>query len=328
MCRIGVMAFVLMISHMANHEENRSGSILGLKKITFTLNTFIFLSEIKNTVKLLRFSFSVFLLPVSLFSFFYIHPQPGYQLLLVLIIWHLLVFPSSNGYNSYHDKDEGPIGGLRMPPKVTKQLLRVCNGMDALALLLSFAVNLYFVFFVGIYILASRLYSNRGVRLKKLPVTGFLIVFFFQGAWIFCANILALSSPELLLLEPVILSALAVSCMIGTVYPITQIYQHEADGRDGVTTLSMLLGTKGTFIFSALLYALVNILVYFAFSALHRPGDFFLFSLVMLPSALFFFTWALRSFKDAAHVNFKNTMIMLVLSSMLNNLYFFILLFK
>ncbi len=279
-----------------------------------------------NTIKLLRFPFSIFLLPVSLFAFFYIHPKLDFDLFLVLFIWHVLVFPASNGYNSYNDRDEGPIGGLAAPPKPTKTLLNLCNVMDGMAIVLSFMINFNFAFFVAVYIIFSRLYSWRLVRLKKFPVIGFLVVFVFQGAWIFCADILALSSYQLLCYPRVIFSAIAASFFIGTIYPITQIYQHEADRKDGVQTLSMLLGLRGTFIFSAISFSLATLLVYLSF--VDTLNVFFMFNLVMLPATLFFLIWALRSFKNSTHVNFKNAMIMLVLSSFLNNLFFIILLLK
>jgi len=248
------------------------------------------------------------------------------QLLLVIAIWHLLVFPASNGYNSFNDEDDGPIGGLANPPKPTRTLLLVANFMDGLAVLLSFFVNLYFVFFVLLYVIASRLYSNKSVRLKKYPVLGFLIVFVFQGAWIFCANIFAVSKTDLLYDTPVILSAIACSFLIGTIYPITQIYQHQADERDGVKTLSMALGLKGTFIFCIAMFGMASLFMFQAFARQQNLNNFWLFNLVMLPSTVFFLTWTFRSFKDTVHVNFRNTMIMLVLSSMLNNIYFFVLL--
>lgn len=282
----------------------------------------------KDTIKLLRFPYSIFLLPISLFSFFYIHPAISYPLFLVIIIWHLLVFPSSNGYNSYNDKDEGPIGALASPPKPTRLLLQVANGMDGAAIALAALFSGYFALFVAGYIVASRLYSNRKIRLKKLPVIGFLIVFIFQGAWVFCANVYALSSPGLFANPSVIFSAVASSFFIATVYPLTQIYQHEADARDGVKTLSMILGIKGTFIFSALMFAIANLFIYLAFHTGQTIHNFWLFTIVMLPSTAYFLFWTLRSFKNVAQVNFKNTMVMLVLSSSLNNLFFIILLLK
>ena len=284
--------------------------------------------KIKNTIKLLRFPFSIFLLPISLFSFYYIHPEINFQLFLVLIIWHVLVFPSSNGYNSYHDQDDGPIGGLTSPPKPTKLLLHVSNCMDGAAILLSLLVNYYFAIFVAVYIIASRLYSNRMIRLKKFPIAGFLVVFFFQGAWVFCANIFALSSSALFLDRSVVFSAIASSFFIGTVYPLTQIYQHETDSKDGVRTLSMMLGKMGTFIFSALMFSMVTLFIYFSFHGDSAINNFWLFNIIMLPSTVYFLIWAIRSFKNAAHINFKNTMTMLVLSSLLNNVFFLILLIK
>jgi 1,4-dihydroxy-2-naphthoate octaprenyltransferase len=286
------------------------------------------MSEITNSIKLLRFPFSIFLLPVTLFSFFYIQPISNYQFFLILAIWHILVFPSSNGYNSYHDQDEGPIGGLAAPPKSTKLLLYLSNLMDGTAILLSFLMNNYFVFFVTVYIIASRLYSNRNIRFKKFPIIGFLVVFIFQGAWIFCANIFALSSGDLFSNSSVLFSAIASSFFIATIYPLTQIYQHEADRKDGVKTLSMLLGIKGTFIFSMFMFSIATFFVYLSFNNNDGINNFWLFNIVMLPSTVYFLFWATKSFKNAVHVNFKNTMVMLVLSSLLNNCFFFILLFK
>lgn len=152
------------------------------------------MNNLINTVKLLRFPFSFFLLPVSLFSFYYIHPEFNSSLVFVIIIWHILVFPASNGYNSYNDNDEGPIGGLAAPPKPTKLLLYVANCMDLSAIVLSLLIHVPFALFVTLYIVFSRLYSYRKIRLKQYAIGGFLVVFIFQGAWIFCANIVALSS--------------------------------------------------------------------------------------------------------------------------------------
>jgi 1,4-dihydroxy-2-naphthoate octaprenyltransferase len=286
------------------------------------------MGEIKSTIKLLRFPFSIFLLPVSLFSFFYIQPVGNYQLFLLLAIWHVLVFPSSNGYNSYNDQDEGPIGGLAAPPKSTKLLLNFSNLMDGTAIVLSFLINNYFAFFVAVYIIASRLYSNRNIRFKKFPIIGFLVVFIFQGAWIFCANIFALSSGDLFSNPSVIFSAIATSFFIATIYPLTQIYQHEADQKDGVHTLSMLLGIKGTFFFSMSMFSIATCFIYLSFRDNHAINNFWLFNVVMLPSTIYFLFWMLKSFRNTTHVNFKNTMIMLVLSSLLNNIFFLILLFK
>jgi 1,4-dihydroxy-2-naphthoate octaprenyltransferase len=282
--------------------------------------------QILDTIKLLRLPYSIFLLPISLFSFYYIHPALDYRLALVVLIWHLLVFPSSNAYNSYHDRDEGPIGALAAPPKPTRMLLQVANVMDIAAVLLSFLLDFYFAAFVAVFIITSRLYSNRKIRFKRLPVTAFLIVCLCQGAGIFCANIFGLASPALFANPSVVYAAIACSLFIATLYPLTQIYQHEADSRDGVKTISILFGKRGTFIFSGVMFALAALFVFLAFSRENAVGNFWLFNVVMLPAAIYFVTWAVRSFRNPTQVNFRNTMIMLVMSSVLNNVFFVVLL--
>jgi hypothetical protein len=52
---------------------------------------------------------------------------------------------------------------------------------------------------------------------------------------------------------------------IGSVYPLTQIYQHEADKRDGVTSISYKLGYNGTFVFSGILFSIATVLLYYLF---------------------------------------------------------------
>lgn len=281
-----------------------------------------------NTIQLLRFPFSLFLLPISLFSFYYIQPQPDLKFWLVIFIWHILVFPSSNGYNSFNDEDDGPIGGLKSPPKPTRSLLIVSNILDLTAVVLAMMINPAFCGFVLIYIIASRLYSNRNIRLKKYPIKGFLIVFILQGAWIFIANFFAFDSSYMIAEPQVVYSAIAASFFIGTVYPLTQIYQHESDEKDGVKTLSMVLGKRGTFVFSAIMFFLSTVFVYLTFNNDTSMENFILFNLIMMPATIYFLIWAFRSFRENRHVNFKNTMTMLVLSSVLNNVFFIILLIK
>ena len=33
----------------------------------------------------------------------------------LFLVFHFLLYPASNGFNSYFDRDEGPIGGSRDP---------------------------------------------------------------------------------------------------------------------------------------------------------------------------------------------------------------------
>src|SRR6478736_4394954 len=87
----------------------------------------------RSTIQLLRFHFSFFLLPVYLFALGQVPKINCTNAILVFVILHILVYPSSNGYNSYMDRDESPIGGLAAPLQPTTQLLYVSIIMDSIA---------------------------------------------------------------------------------------------------------------------------------------------------------------------------------------------------
>ena len=85
-----------------------------------------------STFQLLRFHFSFFLMPVYWFAMSQLlHPDMR-RAMLVFFIIHFLLYPSSNGYNSYMDRDEESIGGLKTPLAPTRQLYYVTLTMDLL----------------------------------------------------------------------------------------------------------------------------------------------------------------------------------------------------
>jgi 1,4-dihydroxy-2-naphthoate octaprenyltransferase len=140
----------------------------------------------RSTLQLLRFHFSFFLLPVYLFALSQAPRIDTWNAVLVFIILHLLVYPSSNGYNSYMDRDETPIGGLETPLQPTRQLFLVSVIMDAAAVLLSFLISVSFALGIMLYILASRAYSYRGIRLKNIRLLVSLPYSFSREPWFFC----------------------------------------------------------------------------------------------------------------------------------------------
>src|SRR5437762_14344009 len=115
-------------------------------------------------------------MPVYWFALSQVNNINWSDAILIFIILHLLVYPASNGYNCYMDRDTGSIGGLKNPLQPTKQLFYVTVVMDALAVALSFYITWLFAVGIFLYILASRAYSYRGIRLKKYAITGYLTV--------------------------------------------------------------------------------------------------------------------------------------------------------
>lgn len=279
---------------------------------------------LRSTLQLLRFHFSFFLMPVYWFALSQVNSINWYNAILVFIILHLLVYPASNGYNSYMDRDTSPIGGLEKPMQPTEQLLYVTVIMDAVAIALSFLITWVFVIGIFFYILASRAYSYRKIRLKKFPVIGYLTVIIFQGAVTFFL-VYHGSNREHTIHVPVI-AMVASSLLIGGFYPLTQIYQHADDIKDGVTTISYKLGYTGTFIFTGIIYALAFCMLGLQFFVNLEWIRFFILQTFMLPVLVYFFIWFRKVAKNKKEANFKNTMRMNLLASVCTNLGFITLL--
>jgi len=272
---------------------------------------------------LLRFHFSLFLLPVYLFAISQLEKIDWLDAVIVFFILHVLVYPSSNGYNSYMDRDETPIGGLSKPLQPTKQLFYVTIVMDTIAVGLSLIISIYFAAGVLLYILASRAYSYRGIRLKKYPLTGYLIVIIFQGALTFLLSYHGSSVDKTLAIP--FWPAVASSLLIGGYYPLTQIYQHEEDLKDGVVTISYKLGKKGTFVFCGIVFALATAAMFFTFDERGQLQLFFIFAVCMFPMIFFFMQWMVRTWKDQTKADFKNSLRMNLLASGCTTICFLIL---
>lgn len=280
--------------------------------------------KIISTLQLLRFHFSFFLMPVYFFALSQVKIINWRDAMLAFLILHLMVYPASNGYNSYMDRDTSPIGGLKNPMEPTPQLFFVTVVLDSLAIVLSFLISPVFAIGIFLYILASRLYSFRGVRLKKYPVTGYLTVIIFQGAITFLLVYHASDANHTVHIP--VLAMIASSLLIGGFYPLTQIYQHEEDYKDGVITISYLLGYKGTFIFTGIIYAFAFITLGWYFYLKSELFNFFILQIFMLPILIYFFIWFAKVLKNDEQANFKNTMQMNILASVFSNLGFITLL--
>jgi 4-hydroxybenzoate polyprenyltransferase len=280
----------------------------------------------KDTIRLLRIPFSFFLMPVFLLALSQAEgfiPAAAFSVFLIL---HLLVYPASNGYNSYVDRDTTSVGGLEVPPLPGPSLFRVTLMLDLLAVMISLLlVSSYFSVCVLFYILASRAYSSRSIRLKRYPLCSFFTVTFFQGAFTYQMAYSGITGTVLPPSAGTLFVLLAVSFHIAGAYPLTQVYQHEADRNDNVTTISMKLGVAGTFIFSAIMFTLSNLFYWLYFSERQDTGSFLLLLFFNMPVVFWFIVWFRRSMRDPGAVNYRNTMRMNLTGSLCGNACFLLL---
>lgn len=279
---------------------------------------------LKSTITLLRIPFSFFLMPVYFFALSQVQDINYGKALLVFVIIHFLMYPASNGYNSYMDQDDESIGMLEKPPKPTRQLFWLTAALDFVAVAASFLVNALFATCIIANILASRAYSYRGIRLKKYPVTGFLTVILFQGA----VTYLMVYAGSSAALNEIPWKGMVISSLLfGGFYPLTQIYQHQQDLRDGVITISYKLGIMGTFLFSGIMYALAEIAMYLFFREQGRIYQFWWMQLFLLPVVVYFFYWWKKVAEDRKNASFHFSFRMNLIASTATNAGFLLLYF-
>jgi 4-hydroxybenzoate polyprenyltransferase len=273
----------------------------------------------------LRIPFSFFLMPVYLFA---LAISPNFtegRLLWSFVIIHLLLYPASNAYNSYFDKDEGSIGGLKNPPPVNKGLYYASLLFDLLAVVFGFIkISSLFAIMLLIYGLVSKAYSHPSVRLKKYAIGGWLVIGVFQGFFTFLMCYVGINNFDLenAMQAKVLIPALLTSVMLWGNYPMTQVYQHKEDEKHGDKTMSRLLGIRGTFIFVQVIFGLsaIGFVAYFVKFYSIELGYYFL--LALAPVVIFFMYWFYLVWKDEKKANFSFTMWLNFISSLCLNGFF------
>jgi 1,4-dihydroxy-2-naphthoate octaprenyltransferase len=266
----------------------------------------------------LRIPFSFFLMPVYLFALA-ISPNFGEsRLIWSFIIIHLFLYPASNAYNSYFDKDEKSIGGLKNPPPVNRGLYFTSIGFDLLAIVLGYIkINTLFAIMLLIYGLVSKGYSHPSTRLKKYPIAGWLTIGIFQGFFTFLMCYVGINGFDLsnLAQAKVLVPALLTSIMLWGNYPMTQVYQHEEDTKHGDRTISLMLGIRGTFIFVQILFAVATVCFVLYFNQFHSMNVAYVFLGALAPVVGFFMYWFYLVWNDANQANFSYTMWLNFISS-------------
>ncbi|WP_421874178.1 UbiA family prenyltransferase [Marinoscillum sp.] len=276
----------------------------------------------KSTIVHLRFPFSFFLLPVFLFAAACLPETDWLKLALIFVLLHFFLYPASNGYNSYYDKDEGSIGGVKVPPKVTKELYYVSWVMDVIAIVIGLVLSWQFAAMMLVYGLVSKAYSHPSIRLKKRPIIGWLTAGVFQGYFTFMMVCVGMGYQSLLFSPMLQWAGLLSTLLLFGSYPMTQVYQHEEDARRGDITLSLILGVLDTFHFTAVCFSISMALFYWFFTTYFSFTMALLFLVSLSPVLIYFGYWYLQVRRSQEQANFENTMRLNLVSSACLNAFF------
>ena len=255
--------------------------------------------------QILRFPFSLFLMPIFLWALAYVNAPFSWRTLSVFLIFHALVYPASNGYNSLIDQDTEPIGGIAQPPPPPAILGPVTLAMDLLAILWAWSLEPYFGLLIAFLIIMSRLYSAPWPRLKQYPWLSFVMVALLQGAFTFLSALYGMGVSLHILLQPRVLwSAALCTTLVGSAYPLSQIFQHSEDAQRGDMTLSRWLGYHKTFLCAEALLGCTVL----GMATTQPPLLLWLFGGSMLPAGLYLAYWHQQVRQNEKAASFKHSL--------------------
>jgi 1,4-dihydroxy-2-naphthoate octaprenyltransferase len=202
----------------------------------------------------------VLLSPLFIWGFLLGGGAPSIRAGLGFLAFHVFLYGGITAYNSYYDRDEGPVGGLRFPPPVSEALLGFSLAVQAAGLVLALFVGIAFTVLYLIVMVLSVAYSHPRWRWKARPILSLLVVAFGQGAIGFIGGWLCGSSPPMAWLGSpgAMLGTAAATLITVGFFPLTQIYQTEEDSARGDQTFAVAFGAKRSFGFTLVCLALAG----------------------------------------------------------------------
>ena len=217
------------------------------------------MKEIKHFLIHLRLHYQFVLLSGGFLLGGFMSPEMNtQQYWLQFLNVHVLLFGGATAYNSWWDKDTGPIGGLKKPPVMTQWMHRV-------SMMMMFSGLIWACFISGVYALVYAisltlfwLYSTPHARWKGRPVLSLFAIGISTG---FNSVLLGTISAGGPINQTILLVALGASLILLSMYPVSQIFQQNEDLRRKDVTFTIAYGVKGMRIFFLINFTLGLILL-------------------------------------------------------------------
>jgi 4-hydroxybenzoate polyprenyltransferase len=187
------------------------------------------------------------------------HGEQLGRFLLGLAIWVVLLNGGTLAINSAFDRDEGDIGYLPSPPPVPRGLGLAALGLMAAGQGLALLLPPLFAKVYAICFVMSIIYSVPPLRLKAVAGFDWVINMWGFGTLTALAGY-AVTGRPISTVHALVL--LAFCPLFAALYPLTQLYQFEADRQRGDRTLALVLGMR-----LSLQVAVVAVLLAFALFA-------------------------------------------------------------
>lgn len=172
---------------------------------------------------------------------------------------HLLLFGGATAYNSFWDKDNGPVGGLKHPPPMKNWMRFASLLLQMIGFLWALSAGVLYAFVYFISMLLFWLYSSPTFRWKGSPLKSLAAIGISTGTNSLLLGFLAAGNSSVGL--HIVIAAAGVGCIILSFYPLSQIYQIDEDKKRGDLTFARKYGRSGIKKFFSIAFSLGVILL-------------------------------------------------------------------
>ncbi|MBV9356541.1 MAG: UbiA family prenyltransferase [Chloroflexi bacterium] len=257
----------------------------------------------------LRVPFQLLLAPVFLWGWLLGGGGLTVRFALAFVTLHVFIYGGVTAFNSYYDRDEGPVGGLERPPPVLPELLPFSIAVQVVGLLLALLVAAPFALACVGFVVLSTAYSHPAIRLKAYPWVSMLTVGFGQGVLAYLAGWVGAGASLAELAGAIgLLGLTAATLIILGLYPLSQLYQVEEDRARGDRTVAVAWGSRRCFAVSLACTAVGGLAMLLVVGDLYGPADAILIGFGLLAQLLAVSWWARHFDIDRVLWNFHFVM--------------------
>lgn len=201
------------------------------------------LNELKNFILHLRLHYQFFILSGGylLGGLLADHMQFS-QFWLQFLNVHILLYGGATAFNSWWDKDEGPIGGLKHPPKMSPWMRDLSLVFMVAGWIWALTVSWPYFLIYGTSLILFWLYSTPLARWKGHPILSMIAIGISTGL---NSVLLGFWSAGGVFSPSLLFCGIGASLILLSLYPVSQIYQADEDKKRGDITFFVKYGLSG-----------------------------------------------------------------------------------
>lgn len=188
---------------------------------------------------------------------------------------HIFLFGGATAYNSYWDKDEGPIGGLKNPPKMSPWMHVLSLAMMFIGLIWAFSIGVIYALIYSFSLVLFWLYSTPHARWKGKPIKSLFAIGVSTGTNSVLMGVIA-AGGELSI--TILLGSLGAAVILLSIYPVSQIFQGEEDDKRGDVTFYLRYGLSGIKMFFMVLFPAGLLMIFVSLYQFYIYPAIFLFA--------------------------------------------------